>query len=343
LITAILVLSGFFVFMNASAVTINLPFNDGFEGDLSAFTPEIVGATSSIAIVNNNAFAGTHSLFCVANGVAAEAKGFITIPSSPIVYVRAQIQLNQLPVSGGDRTLVVLTSLSDDTDANAVASSIQLKNGNYFWQLIYAVNNYYSYVTESTPSNPQIGKYYEVQILRDLTNQKTSLWVNGVNLVTVTGLSQVAGSTEAKVGFDYVDYTNPATSSGYFDDFSVDTNYIPLDNGVFPTPTPSPVPTTTPTPTVTPSPTPSPTPPPSIPLTNAVQLKANATVTGITYTTNRLSVTITKNGGVNGIEATIAKTTLPNISPLRVFINNVQKTFTYVDNGNQWIIDSSTT
>jgi hypothetical protein len=53
-------------------------------------------------------------------------------------------------------------------------------------------------------------------------------------------------------------------------------------------------------------------------------------------------VTINKSG-TNQIEATIAKTTLPNISSLRFYINNLQKTFTYLDNGNTWVATVITT
>jgi outer membrane biosynthesis protein TonB len=109
---------------------------------------------------------------------------------------------------------------------------------------------------------------------------------------------------------------------------------------VTPSPSPTPTPTSTPTPTATPIPTPTPTP---VPLTTAVQVKANVTVTSVNFQTSyRLYVTINKNG-VNQIEATIAKTTLPNITSLRFYINNVQKTYTYIDNGNSWTATVITT
>ena len=115
-----------------------------------------------------------------------------------------------------------------------------------------------------------------------------------------------------------------------------------------PTPTPQPTatPTPTPTPTATPTPTPTPTPtasPTSIPLTAAVEIESNATkVSAIQLTTAaRLTVTITKNGGTNTIQATISKTTLPNISALTFYVNSVKATYTYTSTTESWIVTAN--
>jgi hypothetical protein len=381
LATALLVLSLFTYIKFTTATTV---FQDGFEGDLSAYTIVTANTGSSVAIVNTQAYEGTHSLQCTANGYGAIAKAVVTVSPAQILYSRALLKINQLPQASAGRNLLALLSMSDTPENNGIAAAIHINNGNYYWELICAVNNYYTYYDEATPSNPQVGTWYEVQILRDVTNQKIDLWVNGINVVDVSGLSQTSATTLAKVGLDYVEYTNPTSTTGYFDAFTVSTDYIPLFGQPTPTPTPSPspspTPTATPTPTPTPTPTATPTPSPTptatptpsptatptptptptatpiptptssptpsptpAPLITALTVKANVTVTSVNFQTSyRLYVTINKSG-VNQIEATIAKTTLPSITSLRFYINNVQKTFTYVDNGNVWVATVLTT
>ena len=71
---------------------------------------------------------------------------------------------------------------------------------------------------------------------------------------------------------------------------------------------------------------------------------ANVTVTGVNFnqSNSALNITITKNQ-TNYIQAIISKTSLPNISTLKIYINNNQSTFIYADNGNTWAITIITT
>jgi len=125
----------------------------------------------------------------------------------------------------------------------------------------------------------------------------------------------------------------------------VKTSYIGPETSPVPTPTPTVTPKPSPTPTATPTPTPTSTPNPSdAPVTTAIQVRSNVTVTAVNFrqSTSQLYITINKSG-TNLIEAEISKTSLPSISTLRVYINNSQKTYTYTDNGTSWIVTIKTT
>lgn len=112
-------------------------------------------------------------------------------------------------------------------------------------------------------------------------------------------------------------------------------------------PTPSPTATPSPTPTLSPTPTATSTPSPSLPMKNSLKVDSNVTITGadlrkVSSTSYNFYITIVKSG-TNHINAEIAKTILPQVSYLRVYINNTNKPFTYVNQEDKWVIDVITT
>lgn len=114
-----------------------------------------------------------------------------------------------------------------------------------------------------------------------------------------------------------------------------------------PTPSPSPSPTPSPTPNPTPIPTATPTPTSTQPMETALKVDGNITITGAdlrraSSTTYNFYITIVKNG-TNHITLEIAKTILPQVSYLRVYINNTNKPYTFIDQGDKWIIEIVTT
>ena len=80
----------------------------------------------------------------------------------------------------------------------------------------------------------------------------------------------------------------------------------------------------------------------SAPVTTFLKIDSNCTITEMQYTKVNatfytLNITVLKVDTVQ-IQVTINKNTLPSISYLQLYINNVQSEFTYIDAGDSWII-----
>jgi hypothetical protein len=241
------------------------------------------------------------------------------------------------------------------TDAEVIANSgIFYNNGAYKWVFLYEDSKTGGrlFITSPTPA-PNTWFKLSLYAKVDSVNGTYAFSVNDANTQIITGVNNAIFNN--KFGTHGIDRFAVAYGEGrnfagevWADDVVV-YNYFALSQPVpTATPTAAPTPTATPTPTVTPIPTPTPaaTPTPtSKPLTSAVEIESNATnVTAFQLTTaGKLSVSITKNGGLNSVEATISKTTLPNITSLTFYINNVKRTYTYTSTPNSWIVTANLT
>jgi hypothetical protein len=63
---------------------------------------------------------------------------------------------------------------------NDVMAGIMNVSGAFYWCLYVHVNGVETLFAEAAPSNPVAGQYYAVKILRDVTNNQVSLWIDGV-------------------------------------------------------------------------------------------------------------------------------------------------------------------
>ncbi len=320
-------------------------FKADFEtGSFSEYQGRSGSGTHSEVVETSNPHHGAYDAkFTVS--ASSEGWAYAAISSTAVAYYRQLVKVNTLPSSG---RYLYLGSLQSSNSQNTVDPFIYNSNGQYYWGTISIINGAAYWDRESSPSNPKVGTYYNVEICRDVTNHRTRLWIDGTSKVDAAR-SHVGNTNLLCTGVSWAE----SASTINVDCVRVKNTYVgPESSGPQPTPTPTatpkptptPTPSPTPTPTATPKPTPTPTPAPtSAPLTTALQVNANVTVTAVTFkqSTAQLYITINKNG-TNLIEATISKKSLSSISSLRVYINNSQKSYSYSDNGDSWKVTVKT-
>jgi hypothetical protein len=306
-------------------------FTAGFEtGSFSEYQGRSGAGTHTETVETTNPHHGSYNAkFTV--GSASEGWAYMSLTSTSTAYYRQLIKIATLPSIGN---YLYLGSLQNTNSQNTVDPYIYNSNGQYYWGAISVINGVPNWDREPVPSNLQTGIYYSLEVLRDVANRKTSLWVDG-NLKVDASRAHVGNTNLLCTGVSWGD----RAATVYVDCVSVKTSYVGPETSPQPTPTPTPTPSPTPSPTPTTTPTPS-----DAPVTNAVQVSANVTVTAVTYqqSTSQLNITITKNGTTQ-IEATVNKNSLPSIANLKVFINGSQKTYTYTDLGDSWKITIKTT
>jgi hypothetical protein len=192
-------------------------FSDGFEaGDFTAWTGvyDTAGCTSTVEGLHPHH--GSHNGKFTGNSEGT-AGAYKTLTAAAIVCLRAYTQITAMPVSGGS-ALLVLHQIDETTNGGGASSdyacaAIQLSGGSLYWATFVRASLY----LESVASNPQINTWYCVELLRDKTNQKVTLWVDGVQKVAVTGLSLAGNAQEVAVGINYENFSSPAASTAYVD------------------------------------------------------------------------------------------------------------------------------
>jgi hypothetical protein len=190
--------------------------SDGFDyGSYNGWTTEISSGT--LAVNSASAYqSSNYGLSSSTTGINSYAAILHSITGTPIAYHRAYYKLNGMPSSGG-LARIVLGGIYDSGYSNAVNPCIRNIGGNLYWELAVVINGSITFTTESTASNPTANTWYSIEVLRDLTNQTATLWVNGTQKVNVTGLSQVNNSVSVEVGLDACDYSTPGSTTCYVD------------------------------------------------------------------------------------------------------------------------------
>jgi hypothetical protein len=104
---------------------------------------------------------------------------------------------------------------------NTLDPFIYNNNGKYYWGTVSVVNGVFYYDMESAASTPVVGIYYTVEVLRDVTNHKTDLWVNGVLKVDVIR-NHIGNSNSICTGVSWAD----SAMTVYVDCVKVNGTYI---------------------------------------------------------------------------------------------------------------------
>lgn len=184
-------------------------FSDGFEsGDFSVWpTTEVGGVGSSATVENLNIHHGVFNAKFVAV-VGGWANSKTVFAAAAIVYMRGYIKITSLPDVNGER--IFLHGPGTSNGQNRVLASIVMSGGVVYWELSVRIAGVYAYYLSAV--TPIINRYYCVEVLRDVTNQTATLWVDGVKLVEQAGLAQVNNSDAAVFGVPYT--AHPTTVYG---------------------------------------------------------------------------------------------------------------------------------
>jgi hypothetical protein len=190
--------------------------SDGFDyGNYDGWTTKTTNG--ALAVDSASAYQGSnYGLDCSTTGQDSTAVIRHTFTAAPIVYHRAYYRLNGMPASGGGARLV-LGGIYDSGRTNSVNPCVRNIGGSLYWEIAIKVNGSITFTTETTASNPVANTWYCIEILRDLTNQTATVWVNGSQKVNVTALSQVNNSEIIEVGLNACDYSTPESTICYID------------------------------------------------------------------------------------------------------------------------------
>lgn len=202
-------------------------FSDGFEsGDFSAWTN--TGASGGTIIVESvNPHHGTYNAKASTTSYAGCYKNFT---GNSIVYLRSYIKITAgLPSSDGERICLNDIQRCGEGDwTNCLEAMIRRTSGVLYWGLIMVVDGYMGvYDASSTPAIA-LNTWYCVEILRDVTNHGSKLWVDG-NLLLDRVDVHVGNSDRVWGGI--LDKTWATTSTVICDCYVVADTYIGLEGG----------------------------------------------------------------------------------------------------------------
>jgi hypothetical protein len=150
-------------------------------------------------------------------GASSEGWAQKTIPPSPTVYLQQYVKLASLPPSGAVFILALFRTQTQTT----IDVYVENQNGQYYWGLYASINGVVYHDREMSPSNPQANVYYCVESMRDVTNARSKLWVDGV-LKVDTVKPHIGNANRVYSGITYA--FNTATL--YVDCVKVSTSYI---------------------------------------------------------------------------------------------------------------------
>lgn len=202
-------LSLFFIVLLASSIVVSQAyaetiFSDGFEsGNFNAWTAT-EGSTSP-TVETTYKHHGTYAMR--SNPVASDQEDVYKsgLTSTAVMYVREYVYFAaNLPSSSGAD--VIFSGVGASSWQNAVFAVIfNSGTGGLYWGIQTYINGteYRNY--ESSASNPTTGRWYCVELVRDVTNGRSKLYVDGTLKVDVAR-SHSGNSNMIWAGIGFVSY-----------------------------------------------------------------------------------------------------------------------------------------
>ena len=193
-------------------------FTADFEtGSFSQYSGVNGAGTYTATVETNNPYQGSYNAKFTA-GTDSEGWAYHSIASSGTTYYHQLIKLNTLPSPG---KYLYLGSIQYTNSYNTMDPFIYNSNGQYYWGTISVINGAAYWDMEATPSNPQTGVYYHVEFCRDVTNHRSTLWIDGTVKVDAAR-SHSGNSNLICTGISWAEM--PATI--YVDSVKVKVSYI---------------------------------------------------------------------------------------------------------------------
>ena len=202
-------------------------FDDNFETGtiLTSENPagkwqnEYAGTGCSITIDSTVKHGGSYSAKSITttNGYASCNENFT---GQNNLYLRAYYRLTAMPPS--DSNFTCFNELYKDSATYSASAIIKNISGQLYWGILLQENGTWTWLYESSPSNPLINTWYCVEIRRDVASGIVELWVDG-NLK----VNQSVSISQASNGI----FPGTGNSAGfattlYIDDLVLSSSYI---------------------------------------------------------------------------------------------------------------------
>lgn len=200
-------------------------FADDFEAndDFATWTDKAFFGGDPPVITAEKPFRGIYGAKCVVNlGWYCAVKK--TIAGTPITHARAYSAYDAFPNEGDQISSGIYIRVGSDNFS--VAPMLKQDGGDIYWGLLVSENAVPTIYWEAVPSNPITGKYYGLEVKRDVTNGLQELWVDGISRASAN-VAITQNSTEIMIGFTYNGILPSITN--WIDNVIVDTDYIGLD------------------------------------------------------------------------------------------------------------------
>ena len=197
-------------------------FQDGFEsGNFSAWD----STSGVVSVETGNPHHGIYNGKAEVTGNHGAGYCRKNITPSPIIYTRGYYKVTALPTATNQH--LPLAEIWHDSYQNSVAACIGYTEENgAVWELFDYVDGtaYHWYDTQG----PEVDTWYCVEILRDVTNGKTKLWINGELRLDVDE-AHVGDNNIVAHGVVYAYYV---TANVYFDCTVISSSYIGPEKGL---------------------------------------------------------------------------------------------------------------
>lgn len=191
-------------------------FSDGFEsGDFSTWT-----AAFGVTVQTSPVHSGTYSAYFASATICYEDFGSVSTCDG-----RAYIYISSLPVSGTTGYVSWLTNYFDGYEDAKLA--IYNNAGSYQWQLFYRDGGTLKNATVDATIDTDTWYCVEIRVVKGTGTGEARLYVDGLEIVTETGLSNqdgYSGITRFALYNSFVEGGNGFVMSA--DDVVVDSSYI---------------------------------------------------------------------------------------------------------------------
>ena len=193
-----------------------------------------------------------------------------TISASATEYARCYVYFKSFSNPTGEDPFTRIMKLCNSGGDSIACFAIVNDNGSPKFGLHYRDGNHVLHYAKIDSPLPALNTWYDIEIkgVMSSTVGEARLYLNGVEVITVTGMDNHLMGSMNDVLFGQHRTSGSVTSEVYLDALAVSKSPIgPLGSMPNPTPTATPIPTPAPTVTPTPKPTTTPTPTPGTGIT----------------------------------------------------------------------------
>jgi len=174
-------------------------FSDGFEsGNFDEWTSN--NTTDTFTVDTNNPHHGTYDAeFSIASGATKYARCRKTIASNPIVYMRGYYYFDSFSTITAPHHIGLISIGSYPNVATAIIVKSDATN---YWGVEVWETSQTKYVSAVEPTTE---KWYCVELLRDVTNNIVTLWIDDVEVISESK-AQTVNTTNVDGAISWITY-----------------------------------------------------------------------------------------------------------------------------------------